>query len=425
MHACRGLRPLLVVTFLLTETSSGLHADSSAEGLRIVAFGDSTTFGYGVDESYPMKLVMRLLQGGRVATVINAGFNGDTTAGARNRFARDVLARDPDIVIVQFGLNDQTIRLYQRPEEITPYVTQADFAAHLRHFAEKLRKLDKRIVFMTPNPMCWTSTLEKHYPEGPYLDHPDGGNALLERYAECIRQISREQNAKLIDVYAAFQAYADESNRSLQDLYLEDGVHPNERGYDLIVDEIVRQLFPDRHSRTTATQPRRPIVHQVIHEGTPHSAYIVGWGCRLGKGFLELEKTEHERNPREQVIAPLSLEGHDWSLSFTMTPAGQSRCRASIELEESRVTLEAPEGVIRLSGPLFGPSDKTIPALEQPVLLNAPLRLGLDRKGQHIEVQLNDRVIHRAPLRDVEVRQVAITQEEGKLRLREFRVRDE
>ena len=60
-------------------------------------------------------------------SVINSGVNGDTTTGAQQRFEQDVLHHRPEIVIIQFGLNDQTIRLYQKPEEITSYVSLQQF----------------------------------------------------------------------------------------------------------------------------------------------------------------------------------------------------------------------------------------------------------------------------------------------------------
>ena len=74
-----------------------------SRGANIIAFGDSLTAGYGAKagEDYPARLSSLLGQ-----AVINAGVSGDTTASALARLDRDVLARDPRIVIVGLGGND-------------------------------------------------------------------------------------------------------------------------------------------------------------------------------------------------------------------------------------------------------------------------------------------------------------------------------
>lgn len=65
--------------------------------------GDSLTFGYNVapEQSYP-SVLSRLLD----TDVINAGVNGDTTALALVRLERDVLNKEPLLVIVILGSND-------------------------------------------------------------------------------------------------------------------------------------------------------------------------------------------------------------------------------------------------------------------------------------------------------------------------------
>lgn len=69
----------------------------------IVCLGDSLTAGVGAGpgEDFPALLARAL---GR--PVVNAGVRGDTTAGARRRFAADVLTHRPGIVVVCLGAND-------------------------------------------------------------------------------------------------------------------------------------------------------------------------------------------------------------------------------------------------------------------------------------------------------------------------------
>ncbi|HUA17553.1 MAG TPA: arylesterase [Bryobacteraceae bacterium] len=73
----------------------------------IVAFGDSLTAGFGAEPgaSYPDFLQKDLLEGGYGWRVLNAGVSGNTTTDGLNR-VREVLAKKPRIVIVEFGGND-------------------------------------------------------------------------------------------------------------------------------------------------------------------------------------------------------------------------------------------------------------------------------------------------------------------------------
>jgi acyl-CoA thioesterase-1 len=82
-------------------------APAFAEPVKIVAFGDSLTAGYGVlpGESFPEQLEAALKDRGHDVTVANAGVSGDTTADGLARLEWSVPA-DADIVIVELGAND-------------------------------------------------------------------------------------------------------------------------------------------------------------------------------------------------------------------------------------------------------------------------------------------------------------------------------
>jgi acyl-CoA thioesterase-1 len=82
-------------------------ADQSAP-IRILAFGDSLTAGYGLDDladSFPMQLERALKARGHNVQLMPAGISGDTTTGGLNRIDWS-LADKPDAVIVGLGGND-------------------------------------------------------------------------------------------------------------------------------------------------------------------------------------------------------------------------------------------------------------------------------------------------------------------------------
>lgn len=75
----------------------------NSTGKNIICFGDSITFGYGVNkgEDYPA-ILAKILQ----VKIINAGVDGDTTREALLRINQDVLAQQPSLVIIEFSGND-------------------------------------------------------------------------------------------------------------------------------------------------------------------------------------------------------------------------------------------------------------------------------------------------------------------------------
>jgi acyl-CoA thioesterase I len=83
---------------------------ASGEPLSIVALGSSSTAGVGASSpaaSYPSRLAVELQQRfpGRDITVLNRGVNGEETAQMMARFATDVIAAHPDLVLWQVGTN--------------------------------------------------------------------------------------------------------------------------------------------------------------------------------------------------------------------------------------------------------------------------------------------------------------------------------
>ena len=85
----------------------GMTVGAEAAPVKILAFGDSLTAGFGLapGEAYPVKLQAALRAKGQDVTVINAGVSGDTTAGGLARLDW-ALGDHPDYALVELGAND-------------------------------------------------------------------------------------------------------------------------------------------------------------------------------------------------------------------------------------------------------------------------------------------------------------------------------
>ena len=79
----------------------------AADKVKIMAFGDSLTAGYGLaaDEAFPVRLQAALQAKGLSVEVINAGQSGDTTGAGLDR-VEWALFDKPDAVILELGAND-------------------------------------------------------------------------------------------------------------------------------------------------------------------------------------------------------------------------------------------------------------------------------------------------------------------------------
>jgi len=223
------------LVLLLTCLLFSLAAPSvAARPMVLVAFGDSTTALRKNLEVYATLLEKELPAKGIQVKIHNAGVGGNSTHDARHRFQTDVLSRNPDVVILQFGINDSAIDVWKQPPADQPRVPLKQYEINLRYFITVLKKRGVNVLLMTPNPLRWTPRLKELYDKTPYEpENPDGMNHLLKLYTETVRKIARTEKVSLVDVAKAFENYAQDGHQSMDDLLL-DGMHPNQQGHRLI-----------------------------------------------------------------------------------------------------------------------------------------------------------------------------------------------
>ena len=235
-------RQVLVVSVVAWLDGDVAHAGGDeARPVRIVAFGDSTTAAHeGIERVYAQRLADALQARVIKAEIINAGVGGNTTADASVRFQKDVLEHQPDIVIIQFGLNDSAVDLVEGRTE--PRVSKEVYERNLARFVKTLKGRGIRVILMTPNAMLWTDGLKASCGRPPY-DPADrwGFNVFNAKYAASVRQIAKLHTVPLIDVYQLFLDYDGVEGQRADDLLL-DGVHPNDKGQRLIADALTKEV---------------------------------------------------------------------------------------------------------------------------------------------------------------------------------------
>jgi acyl-CoA thioesterase-1 len=122
MQKMSPLRLSAFAIFLALLSTTGAWAGP----LRVIAFGDSITAGYGLtaEEAYPAVLQTRLRRDGLDAVVENAGVSGNTTQMGLARFGK-ALGAGADLVILALGANDML-------NNVDPRVTKANLEKMIR-----------------------------------------------------------------------------------------------------------------------------------------------------------------------------------------------------------------------------------------------------------------------------------------------------
>ena len=217
-------------------------AKEPTEPFTIVTFGDSTTATRGPLVVYSKILAKELPQLGFPVKVINSGIGGNKTNQAKARLKKDVLDHQPDVVVIQFGINDASVDVWRNPPATKSRISRDQYEANLRDLIKTLREKKIQVILMTPNSMRWVEKIKKLYGKHPYdPEDPDGFNVFLKLYAETVRKIAREENVPLVDVYTAFEDYAKQKGHSAHDLLL-DGVHPNTAGQRMVADLLIPKI---------------------------------------------------------------------------------------------------------------------------------------------------------------------------------------
>lgn len=192
---------------VLGAVTGNLMAAPPQKPIKIVAFGDSLTAGYMLPESdaFPAKLQKALTAKGLRVDVVNAGVSGDTTAAGLDRIGWAVPS-DIDGVIVELGANDAL-------RGLDPASARANLDKILATLkAQKAEILIAGMRAPRNMPAPYVTAFDSIYPD------------LAQKYGALLYPFFIETIAM---------------NASLN---LADGIHPNARGVDAIVADILPKV---------------------------------------------------------------------------------------------------------------------------------------------------------------------------------------
>ncbi len=206
-----------------SEYLNGLKAELQKEWpknrtINIVFHGHSVPAGYfktphvNTMGAYPNLFLKKLkeIYPYAVVNVIVTAIGGENSVKGAERFEKDVLMHNPDVIFIGYALNDRGAGLEKAKEAWSRMIKMA-------------KEQDIPVILLTPSP-------------DQRVDYENPDNE-LKKHTDQIIQLAKENQVALADSYKTFEfLYSDKEQLAK---YMSQVNHPNELGHELIANEII------------------------------------------------------------------------------------------------------------------------------------------------------------------------------------------
>jgi len=200
----------VILSLLLSVVGLIPYNAFASEPPVLLILGDSLSAGYGMnrEHSWVHLLELRLKEYDHPYKILNSSISGDTTQGGLARLPRLMDRYQPEIVIIELGANDGL-------RGIDPDITRANMTDMIR----QSRKGGAQVLLA-----------------GIKLP-PNYGTAYLQQFESMYADLAREYNTLLVPFFMDGVVFKPE-------LLQADGIHPNERGQPVLLENIWQVLEP-------------------------------------------------------------------------------------------------------------------------------------------------------------------------------------
>ncbi len=187
--------------------------------INIVFHGHSVPAGYfktpvvNTLDAYPALALKRIKAQYpyAVVNVIITAIGGENSISGARRFDNEVLNHQPDVLFIDYALNDRGAGLeksYKAWDEMI----------------KKAKKENIKIILLTPSP-------------DQRVNYADANNE-LKKHSDQIIRLANENQVGLVDSYKAFEFLYTDKNELKK--YMSQVNHPNKKGHELIANEIIK-----------------------------------------------------------------------------------------------------------------------------------------------------------------------------------------
>ncbi len=217
--------------------------------INVMFFGDSICTGQhiAIHEGWVTRTSAKLEQLGKQHSteiiVTNTSVNGRTTRQALESIQYEVQSQHPDVIIIQFGMNDCN---YWDTDKGLPRVSRQAFKENLREIITRAANFGASRIFLNTNhPSTLTTNVFPH----TNITYQESNKT----YNMEIRNLSKEMDVILNDVEYYFQDYINNKSGQLDNLLLHsDQLHLSKKGHDLYlefiyprIENVVRELLDE------------------------------------------------------------------------------------------------------------------------------------------------------------------------------------
>ena len=180
--------------------------------------------------------------------VIGAGISGNKVPDLQGRLQKDVLDKDPTVVVIYIGINDVW---HSTSGHGTPI---DEFESGLREIIGKIKDDGARVFLCTP------STI------GEKADGSNDLDSQLEEFSSVSRKIAKETDSPLIDLRKFLIDYLKDANKENQasGILTTDGVHLNEQGNKVVAKIIATHLMKGGKAINTDKSASNKVLRHVV-----------------------------------------------------------------------------------------------------------------------------------------------------------------
>ena len=197
---------------------------------RIIFFGDSITQAGVNPTGYITRMQEMLAKNGTASQyeLVGAGIGGNKVYDLYLRMDSDVLAKNPDQVVIWVGVNDVWHK--------ASFGTGTDPDKFEKFYTAIIKKLQAKNIKVI---LCTPSTI------GEKTDYSNQQDGDLNLYSNIIRKLAKENNCKLVDLRKDFHDYEVSNNPENKEsgILTVDRVHLNDQGNMFVAQKMMDVLF--------------------------------------------------------------------------------------------------------------------------------------------------------------------------------------
>jgi len=201
----------VILSLLISGFGLFLQAVIADEPPILLILGDSLSAGFGMDsnQSWVHLLELRLAENGHNFRILNSSISGDTTQGGLARLPRLLDRYQPEIVIIELGGNDGL-------RGINPDTTRANMTQMIRTSQDAGAKVMLTGIRLPPN----------------------YGAVYIEQFESMYSDLALEYKTMLVPFFMEGVIF-------VPGLLQADGIHPNEKGQPVLLENVWQVLEPE------------------------------------------------------------------------------------------------------------------------------------------------------------------------------------